>query len=101
MSQGEITVNILTKVEKFDTICNLQKIFEKEFLNLLPHQYRIFHQYDAVRTIKKKMTSNECVLQVDFSENTLVRQQQKIQSMHFGGSRRQISFVTHMSCYTD
>lgn len=35
----------------------------------MPLQYRINHQYNCMKMVKEKMESDECVFQVDFSEN--------------------------------
>jgi hypothetical protein len=92
--KGSIKVNVVSKVEKCDTLGNLCNSFADELAKILPHQYRITHQYNAVRTIKEKLTSSECVLQIDYSENYSCKASQEIQSMHFGGSRRQVTLHT-------
>ncbi|CAM1311558.1 Uncharacterised protein r2_g2202 [Pycnogonum litorale] len=47
--KGDIKVNVVSKVEKCDTLGNLCISFENELTKLLPHQYRITHQYNAVK----------------------------------------------------
>ena len=86
-TKGVIKVNMMTKVTQTATLGNLCKIFEEEFLKLMPHQYRIIHQYKAIKMLKMKITRTECVLQVDFSENYACKAATEIQAMHFGGSR--------------
>jgi len=44
---------MVTKVMKSDTLGNLCKNFEHELLKFMPHEYRIMHQYSAVKNIKK------------------------------------------------
>ena len=86
-TKGVIKVNMMTKVTQTATLGNLCKIFEEEFLKRMPHQYRIIHQYKAIKMLKMKITRTECVLQVDFSENYACKAATEIQAMHFGGSR--------------
>ena len=93
-AKGDIKINVVSKVEKQDSVKNLCQVFEKDLVKLMPHQYRITHQYVAVKTIKTKMACDECVLQVDFSENYSCKAATEIQAMHFGGSRKQISLHT-------
>ena len=90
----EIEVTIQAKRDVTDTLVNLCKSFEKGMRLLLPHQYRILHQYKAIRSLKDKLAAHECVLQVDFSENYACKASTEIQAMHFGASRRQITLHT-------
>ena len=53
------------------------------------------------KNIKKKMTTNECVLQVDFSKNYACKAATEIQAMHFGGSRRQVTIHTRHATLVD
>ena len=82
-TKGVIKVNMMKKVTQTATLGNLCKIFEDEFLKLMPHQYRIIHQYKAIKMLKMKITRTECVLQVDFSENYACKAATEIQAMHF------------------
>ena len=92
--KGEITVNQMTKVNKSDTIANVCKVFEEDLQKLMAHEFRIHQQFAAIRSIKNKLAENECVLQIDFSENYATKAHTEIQSMHFGGNRKQISIHT-------
>lgn len=92
--KGKMTVKAMTKVENNCTVSDLCIRFQEELIKLMSHQYRIFHQYSAIKTIKENMTSSECVLQVDFSENYSCKAATEIQAMHFGGSRKQVSLHT-------
>ena len=94
-AKGEvITVKIVKKVEKVATKKQLCTAFEQDLQNLLPHQFRILHQFGALRAKKKNLTAEECVLQVDFSENYACKANEEIQSMHFGASRAQVTLHT-------
>ena len=72
----------------------LCKLFEKELAQLMPHVFRILHQYKQIRKLKENLRADECILQIDFSENYVCKGGIETQSMHFGGSRRQISLHT-------
>jgi hypothetical protein len=75
--------------------------FENELKKLLPHQFRIIHQFKTIRMLKNNLTSEECVLQIDFSENYSCKANEEIQSMHFGASRSQISLHTCHATFSD
>ena len=93
-SNGPISVSMMTKVTLSDTVANLCEAFVKGMRQFLPHQYRITHQYQAVRDIKNKIEPNECILQIDYSENYNCKAAVEVQGMHFGASRRQVSLHT-------
>ena len=42
------------------------------------------------------MTSNECLLHIDFSENYCTKVHREIQSVHFGASEQQVSLHTEV-----
>ncbi|XP_014672743.1 PREDICTED: uncharacterized protein LOC106813190 [Priapulus caudatus] len=67
----------------------------------MPHQYRIFHQYREIKQKKENLRADECVLQIDFSENYACKAETETQSMHFGGSRKQISLHTCHAMFRD
>lgn len=59
----------------------------------------MIHQYKAVKQIKKDLRVDEVLLHMDFSENYNCKYTKEIQSMHFGGSRNQISLHTSVLYY--
>lgn len=89
----EIEVTIQAKRDVTDTLVNLCKSFEKGMRLLLPHQYRIYHQYKVIRSLKDKLAAHECVLQVDFSQNYACKASTEIQAMHFVASGPQITLL--------
>ena len=95
-SGAKITVRINFKAQLLDTIDSLRSKFEQDLKALMPHQYRIFHQYMAIAQAKRELTAKECVLQIDFSENYACKAGTEIQSMHFGASRNQVTLHTCM-----
>ena len=90
----DIVVTIQAKQDVTDTVENLCKSLEHDLHLLLPHQFRITSQYNAIRSAKDTLAEHECVLQIDFSENYACKASSEIQSMHFGASRRQITLHT-------
>ncbi|XP_064613992.1 uncharacterized protein LOC135477727 [Liolophura sinensis] len=101
-AQGkQISVKVVKKVQQRATIAALCQLFEAELAILMPHQYRIFHQFTAIKDIKQRLAEDECVLQIDFSENYSCKAATEIQSMHFGGSRKQISLHTCHATFKD
>ena len=60
------------------------------------HRYRIDHQYKALKDLKDKLGDDEILFHVDFSENYGCKYNAEVQSMHFGGSREQVTLHTGM-----
>ena len=58
------------------------------------HIFNIRHQYKTMKELKDNITERDAVIHVDFSENFNCKLAEEIQSMHFGGSRNQISLHT-------
>ncbi|CAH0397048.1 unnamed protein product [Chilo suppressalis] len=52
------------------------------------------HQSNAVQTIKQRLTPEDELLHIDFSENYNCKYAEEIQSAHFGGSKIQLSLHT-------
>ncbi|XP_064637076.1 uncharacterized protein LOC135493584 [Lineus longissimus] len=90
----EISVNVHCKDLLHDTVKNVCDLFETKLKELMPHQFRVHHQYSQIRNLRSSITPDECVLQVDFSENYECKLSKEIMSMHFGASKRQISLHT-------
>ena len=58
------------------------------------HHFNIKTQYKAVTALKDNLKNSDCLIHIDFSENYSCKVSEEIQSMHFGGSRSQISLHT-------
>lgn len=70
-----------------------------ETIDMLRHKYirhifNIRHQYITLKELKDNINNTNAVIHVDFSENYNCKLSEEIQSMHFGGSRKQISLHT-------
>lgn len=100
-----------SKVEKFtqktvkekknialgDAVRKLEGLKSK-FLN---HVLTIEHQYKAIRMLKATLTTNEVLIHCDFSENYSCKYAHEVQSMHFGGSRQNITIHTVVIYFRD
>ncbi|PZC79421.1 hypothetical protein B5X24_HaOG216416 [Helicoverpa armigera] len=72
----------------------LIKQFETNIKPFLNHCANIRNQTDAIKEIKKNLTKNDCLIHIDFSENYSAKYNSEIQSVHFGGSRKQFTLHT-------
>jgi len=48
----------------------------------------------GTRELRSKVSENDCLIQIDYSENYMCRYSQEIQSTHFGGSHKQVTLQT-------
>jgi len=94
VSVGSTSSRIQRKEDDSDTKEKLCQKFEKEFKELMKHQYRTISQYCAARKLKQEIGDAECVVQCDFSENYYYKLGEETMSMHFGASKQQISLHT-------
>ena len=93
--KGEIiTVKVNSKELLKDSVKNVCHMFESQLREVMPHQYRVHHQYSEIRHLKKGLGADECVLQVDFSQNYECKLGTEIMSMHFGASKHQVALHT-------
>lgn len=67
--------------------------------SFLSHVRNIVHQYRSIDRIKRNLALNEVLVHIDFSENYICKYAQEIQSVHFGGSKQQISLHTVVFYY--
>lgn len=65
-----------------------------DLANFLLHERNIVHQFSAIKKLKSKLTEEDVLIHMDFSENYSTKYCQEIQAFHFGGSRTQISLHT-------
>ncbi|WAR15574.1 hypothetical protein MAR_005679, partial [Mya arenaria] len=67
------------------------KILKERYIK---HVFNIKHQYRELKNMKDNLCESGCVILLDFSENYNGKLAEEIQTMHFGGNRRQISLHT-------
>lgn len=72
--------------------------FFEEYLEkkMMPHMANHFHQLTSVANVKSSLGDNDILIHCDFSENYKCKYGSEVQSVHFGGSRSQISLHTVM-----
>ncbi|KAF6202366.1 hypothetical protein GE061_004765 [Apolygus lucorum] len=69
-------------------------LFEEKMKDYMHHQAIKIHQSRVFRDLKARLSENEVVIHCDFSENYAMKYGREIQSVHFGGSRKQFSLHT-------
>lgn len=79
-----VTNNIGTMVEQF----------QEEMKKFKTHNYNIQHQHQEFKICVDNHNEKEAAIICDFSENFACKLHTEIQSMHFGGSRNQVSLHT-------
>jgi len=93
--EGPKQIQRTSKVEENETIETLlsetNKLLRQRFLK---HVFNIKHQYHELKQVRDCLPETEAIIHVDFSENYNGKLAEEIQTMHFGGNRRQISLHT-------
>lgn len=91
---GTKLTNRVVKEIEHGTLENLDIEINQEVQKVCRHVYNIGHQYKVLRNLKEKLTEEEVIIHIDFSENYACKFESEIQSVHFGASQRQISIHT-------
>ena len=95
---NERTFKITKKVEETTTKQTLLERFQNSLSKIRRHVYTIRHQYLVCRELRRKLPSSQCVIHIDFSENFSCKFGSEIQSVHFGGSHRQVTLHRRPVC---
>lgn len=87
---------------KEEITCTKHELVSK--FTMLIGQYRqhvanIKHQYQVTSGIKKSLAEDEVFVHIDFSENYHCKYGEEVQSVHFGGSRKQVTLHTVVLYY--
>lgn len=69
--------------------------------DFMKHVCNIKHQFRVTSNLKKSLGPNDILIHCDFSENYSCKYSQEVQSLHFGGSRNQVSIHTVVVYYYD
>jgi hypothetical protein len=99
MQKGDkstVTVSVVVKEKESGAAQHLLTDFQEELQKGCKHLFNINHQYRALRSLKEKLTDDDIIIHVDFSENYACKYESEIQSMHFGASQKQITLHTGM-----
>ncbi|RXM28486.1 hypothetical protein EOD39_9725 [Acipenser ruthenus] len=67
--------------------------FQERLFKFRRHLFNIRWWYSIYRTLRKNLT-NDCLIHIDFSENFTCTYASEIQSVHFGGSHKQVTLHT-------
>ncbi|WAR24778.1 hypothetical protein MAR_038447 [Mya arenaria] len=99
---GKKTVVNKTVKEKVQgTKETLADELNKELSRACRHVFNIRHQYKSLKYLQQKMTHEEIMVHIDFSENYNTKYANEIQSVHFGASKQQISLHTGIAYLGD
>lgn len=91
----EVYVTQITVKEKVSgTLYDLVTQFRDRIKSMKRHVFNIRHQYRIYRDLRDKMSETECMIHIDFAENYLGKYSSEIQSVHFGGSHKQVTLHT-------
>jgi len=93
-NEKTFNVRVVVKERTVGTIESLKDGLQCDLKLLSVHTYNITHQYKQLKYLREHLSSNECVVLVDFSENYAAKYATEIQSMHFGASRNQVTLHT-------
>ena len=93
----EKTITITVKESQTGPALTLIDRFEEQLTRNSKHIYRVFNQYEYFAKRKETMNEDECIVHVDFSENYVCGYSAEIQSVHFGGSKKQITLHTRVA----
>lgn len=92
--RGPKTATITTKDEIKAKPLDVINLLDSDLKPFFEHCYLIQAQYNTLREMKKSLTVNSALLHVDFSENYGMKATDEVQSLHFGGSRKEICLHT-------
>ncbi|KAH9629437.1 hypothetical protein HF086_013351 [Spodoptera exigua] len=87
-------IKIIKKKTKRSDPRNLIIELENMLPKFLSHTSNIVNQYATIKCLKESLTTTEALVHMDFSENYSYKYSEEVQSMHFGGSRGQVSLHT-------
>lgn len=77
-----------------DTQDNLVELFHTLLHKFKRHAFNINQQYSYCRELRKKLSKEEAVIHIDFSENYTCKYSSEIQAVHFGSSHEQATLHT-------
>jgi len=90
------TFKVTVRDEVESTIGETVKLFDTQLSDYMGHVGRINHQRDSWALLQKNLSSEDLLINADWSENWNCKFTEEIQSMHFGASHTQISLHTGM-----
>jgi hypothetical protein len=88
------TAQKMKAVEISCQIGDVVNVLDTSLPKYMSHQANKIHQYAALKLLKETLTDTEAIIHIDFSENYSCKYDEEVQSLHFGGSRQQITLHT-------
>lgn len=82
------------KEEKQSSVESLKGFFSRDIASFKRHVFNIYNQFKAYRNCLSSLGPESVLLHIDWSENYSCKQNEEIQSHHFGGSRNQVALHT-------
>lgn len=95
-TKKEIKVTITRKETFTATLRQVVELFNNKLSFMLTHELRIFNQAKSLKDLKKSVKNEECIIEVDFSENFSCKYGTEVQAVHYGANRQQITLHTGM-----
>jgi len=89
-NSSEQAVNITNKTDETTSKQDLLERFQNSLQKFKRHLFNIRHQFSVYHELRQNLTSSECIIHIDFSENFTGKFGSKIQSVLFGGSHKQV-----------
>ncbi|CAK1602488.1 unnamed protein product [Parnassius mnemosyne] len=93
-SNARKTTKKTVKEEKIGTLNTLADMIQKDLVKFKYHHFNIYHQHKQYKEAIENIKCNEIIIHCDFSENYSCKMAKEVQSMHFAGSRQQITLHT-------
>ncbi|WAR26590.1 hypothetical protein MAR_012294 [Mya arenaria] len=94
-------VNKTVKEKVQGTKETLEDELNKELSRACRHVFNIRHQYKSLKYLQQKMSHEEIMVHIDFSEKYNTKYANEIHSVHFGASKQQISLHTGIAYLGD
>lgn len=92
--KGRLCFKVHCKEKIEVTQAELLTVTVKEIPQFLVHLQTIHNQYVYSRNLKENMDGTTAVVNIDFSENYGSKYHTEVQSLHFGGFRKQLTLHT-------
>lgn len=93
-SGKSVSFKMTVKKEMETTTECLIDLFNEQLSKFKRHVFNIMHQFAFTRALKHGLSSCECVIHVDFSENYRCQYSSEVQAVHFGASHQQATLHT-------
>jgi hypothetical protein len=93
-SDPQKTMSITKKELKESTVSECVTIFKDMIVKMMGHVGRIIHQRQHWKLLQENISEEDLLLNIDWSEKYACQYSREVQSMHFGGSHKELSLHT-------